>query len=213
MARIAGLEATDVATFTHDGYFARTVSVFEHAGTHFDAPCHMVEHGQALEAVPAEKLFAPVVKVDISASVGDDPDVILTRDHLFAHEEEFGVIPTGSVVVLRTGWEDLAGSRALYSGTGDTPRFPGFGVEAAEYLVSERGVIGLGIDTLGIDAGCAVDFPVHRQVSHPRGLWHLENLTNTAALPPVGAWIVVGVCSVVGSSGFPARVMAIVPGE
>lgn len=205
------LETTDLATFRHDDYFARTVHVFEHAGTHFDAPCHMVEDGATLETVPASKLIAPLVRIDISEAIHGDPDAVLTTDHVLGHEKEFGTVPAGSVVVLRTGWEERAGVYEEYAGAEGTLRFPGFGVKAAALLV-ERGVIGLGIDTLGIDAGCAPHFPVHRQVSHPRGLWHLENLTNTAALPATGAWIVVGVVGIVGASGFPARVMAIVPG-
>ena len=205
------LKSTALATFQHDEYFARIIHVFEHTGTHFDAPCHMVEDGATLDVIPVSKLIAPLVKIDISEATHSDPDAVLTTEHITAHEKEFGTIPDESVVILRTGWEERAGSTADYTGGGDTLRFPGFGVEAAGLLV-ERGVIGLGIDTLGIDAGCAPHFPVHRQVSHPRGLWHLENLTNTAVLPATGAWIVVGVPGVVGASGFPARVMAIVPG-
>ena len=71
--------------------------------------------------------------------------------------------------------------------------------------------MGLGIDTLGIDPGVATDFVVHRQISHPRGVWHLEGLTNLAQLPPLGAWVVVGVLKLTGGSGGPARVLALVP--
>ena len=90
-------------------------------------------------------------------------------------------------------------------------RFPGFGVEATKFLVDERKAAGLGIDTLGIDPGFAHDFPVHSQISHPAGLWHLENLQNLKQLPPLGAWLIVGVLPLVGGSGSPARVLALVP--
>ena len=93
----------------------------------------------------------------------------------------------------------------------DTLRFPGFGVDAARILVDERGAVGLGVDTLGIDPGCDEAFTVHRTVSHAKGLWHLENLTNLAQLPPVGAWVFVGVIKLVDGSGGPARVLALVP--
>ena len=88
---------------------------------------------------------------------------------------------------------------------------PGFGVDAARFLVEQRQVVGVGTDTLGIDPGCAADFPVHKQVTHPAGLWHLENLQNLRQLPALGAWVVVGVLPLVGGSGSPARVLALVP--
>jgi kynurenine formamidase len=75
----------------------------------------------------------------------------------------------------------------------------------------ERGVVGLGVDTLGIDPGSEPLFPVHREVTHPAGLWHLENLVNVDRLPPQGAVIAVGVPRIVGGTGFPTRVFAFVP--
>jgi kynurenine formamidase len=75
--------------------------------------------------------------------------------------------------------------------------------------VKERKVAGIGIDTLGIDAGYASDFPVHKEVTHPAGIWHLENLQNLSLVPPVGSYIIVGVIPFVGGSGAPARVFAL----
>ena len=109
------------------------------------------------------------------------------------------------------GWGCGSATRLKGSTVTWSQYFPGFGVAAARLLVEERGAVGLGVDTLGIDAGRAHDFPVHRHVSLPRGVWHLENLVDLHAVPAVGAWAVVGVPRVVGASGFPARVLALVP--
>jgi kynurenine formamidase len=120
-----------------------------------------------------------------------------------AYEAEHGPVTAGSAVFLRTDWQRPVGETVL--------AFPGFGVEAARELVVERRVVGLGIDTLGIDPGSASDFPVHREVSLPHGVWHVENLTALSDVPAVGSWAVVGVPRVSGASGFPARVLALVP--
>ena len=200
----------DVATFADNGYFARLLHVFEHSGTHFDAPCHMVEHHSSVDEVPVGNLVAPVRVIDISDDLGDDADGVLTVEQVLAHEAEHGRVPEGCAVFLRTGWEEHHTDAERYAGPPGDLRFPGFGAESAQLLV-DRGVVGLGIDTLGIDAGCATSFPVHKEVSHPRGVWHLENLVGLSSMPASGAWVVVGVPKLVGGSGCPARVIALVP--
>ena len=132
-------------------------------------------------------------------------------DQVHAFEAAHGRIPDGAAVFLRTGWEAFNTDPARFANVPGPLRFPGFGPDAARFLVEERAVAGLGVDTLGIDPGVATDFPVHRQISHPRGVWHVEGLMNLAGLPPLGAWVVVGVLNLVDGSGSPARVLALVP--
>ncbi len=194
------VESTE--TVERDGSFSRRVTLDEHSGTHFDAPSHFVEGAAHVADVPASQLVRPLHVVDFTGRSKDDPDAELTVSDLGEHEVVHGSIEAGSVVFLRTDWPALSGTEPL--------RFPGFGVEAAT-LLAERGVVGLGTDTLGIDPGFAAEFPVHRDITLPRGIWHVENLTNLGAVPPSGAWAVVGVPRMAGASGFPARVMAIVP--
>lgn len=194
------VESTE--TIEGDGSFSRRVTLDEHSGTHFDAPSHFLEGAAHVADVPASQLVRPLHVVDFTGQSKDDPDAELTVSDLGDHEAVHGPIEAGSVVFLRTDWPALSGTEPL--------RFPGFGVEAAT-LLAERGVVGLGTDTLGIDPGFAAEFPVHRDVTLPRGIWHVENLTNLGAVPPSGAWAVVGVPRMAGASGFPARVMAIVP--
>lgn len=191
-----------IETIERDGSFSRRVTLNEHSGTHFDAPSHFVEGAAHVADVPASQLVRPLHVVDFTGQSKDDPDAELAAVDIRAHESVHGPVETGSVVFLRTDWPALSGTEPL--------RFPGFGVEAAT-LLAGRGVVGLGTDTLGIDPGFAAEFPVHRDITLPRGIWHVENLTNLGAVPPSGAWAVVGVPRVAGASGFPARVMAIVP--
>jgi kynurenine formamidase len=198
-----GLTVETSESIERDGAFTRRVTLDEHSGTHFDAPSHFVAGAAHVADVPADHLVRPLHVIDLSQESSDDPDAALAPSHIEAHESVHGRIPAGSAVFLRTDWLEDKRLEPL--------RFPGFGVAAAEMLAAERGVVGLGIDTLGVDPGIAADFPVHRDVTLPRGIWHVENLTNLVAVPPVGAWTVVGVPSIAGASGFPARVLALVP--
>lgn len=204
-------EAEILVTVAHDGYFARRVSFFEHTGTHFDAPCHFIEGHTTVDKVPVDSLVRAAAVIDISSRLGDDADGELSLEDVHAFESARGRIPDGAAVLLRTGWEEFNNDERRYAGAPGDLRFPGFGVESAKFLVEERNIGGLGTDTLGIDPGCATNFPVHSQVTHPKGIWHLENLQNLKLLPPLGAWIVVGVLPLIGGSGSPARVIALLP--
>lgn len=200
-----------ILTVAHDGFYNRRVTVMEHAGTHFDAPCHMVEGTAKLHEIDPATLIRSAAMIDISAEIAGDPDGLLLPAHVEAFEARHGRIPDGSIVLVRTGWEAFNTDPGRYAGVPGPLRFPGYGADAARILVDERHAAGLGIDTLGIDSGAAVDFPVHRRISHPRGVWHLEGLQNLASLPPLGAWLFVGVLNLVDGSGSPARVLALVP--
>ncbi len=194
-----------------DGFYNRRVTMVEHTGTHFDAPSHMVEGAARLHEIDPATLIRPAAVIDISVDIAGDPDGLLLPAHVDAFEARNGRIPDGAIVLVRTGWEAFNTDPARYAGAPGPLRFPGYGADAARILVEERHAVGLGIDTLGIDAGVATDFPVHRGISHPRGVWHLEGLENLAALPPLGAWVFVGVLNLVEGSGSPARVLALVP--
>lgn len=198
----------DVATYDNGGYHARYVSAFEHAGTHFDAPEHFVEGGETTADVAADSLVLHAVVIDITAQAAQDPNYVLTADDVARFESEHGQIPAGSAVLLRSDWSLRKPDASRYAG--DPLAFPGFGVDGASVLV-ERGVVGVGVDTLGIDPGSVPEFTVHKEVTHPAGLWHLENLINLDQLPPTGTLLFVGVPRVGGATGFPTRVLALVP--
>ena len=165
-----------------------------------------------MDEVDPARFVRPVAVIDISAAIAGEPDSVLTLEQVSAFEaaqraHPGRVRPSSCAPAGRSFNTDSA----RYAKHPGTLRFPGFGADAARFLVEERGAVGLGIDTLGIDAGIDADFVVHRQVSHPRGVWHLEGLQNLASLPPLGAWVFVGVLNLVDGSGGPARVLALVP--
>jgi kynurenine formamidase len=199
----APLEASVVSHIETDHSYARRIDTPEHAGTHLDAPSHFAPGGAHVDAIPAERLVVRCAVIDVRAECEADPSFTVGTEQLAEAESRDGPIEAGSAVLALTGWERHLEDSERYV---DGP-FPGFGVGAAELLI-ERGVVGLGIDTLGIDPGAATDFPVHH-LTLPAGLWHLEGLVNLAALPPRGALLVVGALKLVDGSGTPARVFAL----
>lgn len=206
------LEFTDAVRHDTDGYHARVVSTFEHAGTHFDAPEHFVPGGQDTADIEIDRLVLPALVIDIREKAAADPNAVVEPEDIEAFEDAHGTIRPGSAVIINSGWASRNADVVAYTGSRTTEdlKFPGFGVPAAKVLV-ERGVVGLGVDTLGIDPGSEPLFPVHRDVTHPAGLWHLENLVNVDRLPSQGAVIAVGVPRITGGTGFPTRVFAFVP--
>jgi kynurenine formamidase len=200
-----------VASISADGSFARDLHTPEHAGTHLDAPAHFVADGARVDEIPAEHLVVSCAVLDGSDQGRADPDYTLEAKAIEALERRDGAIEPGSAVLVRTGWEEHYADRERYLGgeTEEELRFPALGASGAELLI-ERRVVGIGVDTVSVDAGAAGHFPVHNRTL-PAGLWHLEGLVNLAALPPRGATLFVGVLRLVDGSGAPARVLALVP--
>lgn len=202
------LAAWVTGTLEADGFHSRDVRVPEHTGTHLDAPAHFVAGGASVADIPAARLVGEARVIDAAGWVGDDPDATVGIDALGEHEDAHGRIPEGAIALVRTGWDRYLGDPVRYIGD-PGPRCPGIDVPLARALV-ERGAVGVGIDSLGIDPGGLADCPAHH-VTLGAGMWHLEGLVGLDLLPPSGALVVVGVPPLVDGSGCPARVLALVP--
>ena len=188
----------------------------EHTGTHFDAPIHWItgRDGEDVASVAPAKLVAPVAVVDKTAAVADDPGYLLTAADLDTFEAEHGPIAPGSWVFFRTGWGARAQDEAAFLNVTDQgPVSPGPDVGAARWLAEHPGVIGYGVETVGIDAGSAggIDpgFPVHNFLLGA-GRYGLTQLANLSALPVTGAVVIVAPLRLVGGTGSPSRVLALV---
>lgn len=184
----------------------------EHFGTHLDAPVHSAQGQPSVDRIRTERLFAPAVVIDVTDAVDDDPDYAVVVADLTGWETRHGRIPRGSVVLARTGWADRWPDADAYFGadTAGVLHFPGFSPAAARFLVEERTVVGIGIDSGSVDPGIATGFPVHG-LMNGAGLYHLENLADLSVLPEAGAWVVVAPVKIEGGSGAPARVFAVLP--
>jgi kynurenine formamidase len=192
------------------------LEIGEHVGTHFDAPIHWItgRDGEDLASVPAERLVGPAVLIDKSAEAQADPDYLLTIDEVRTFESEHGPLPEGGWLLLRTGWDARAHDQeAFLNASSGQPRTPGVEAECARWLAQETPIVGIGVETVGTDAGGAAafdpPFPVH---SHflGAGKYGLTQLANLARLPATGALLVVAPMKLVDGTGSPARVLALV---
>jgi kynurenine formamidase len=192
-----------------EGWFARTLRTPEHAGTHMDAPAHFDPGGRTVDGFRGGELVVEAAVIDAREACERNPDHALEATEIEAFEAAHGRLPELGAVLLCTGWSRHRNDPAAMLGAdhGGGMRFPGFAQSAAELMV-ERGVAGIGTDTLSVDPGAASAFPVHH-TTLPADLWHLEGLINLDRLPARGATIVIGVLPLAGGSGAPARVLAL----
>jgi kynurenine formamidase len=188
----------------------------EHTGTHFDAPVHWItgRDGADVAQVPAASLIAPAVVLDFSEQAAKDPDFLLEPEHIRQWTDEHGPLPAGGWLLYRTGWDARSASQAAFLNASDTgPHTPGVSVECARWLAEEAPVMGLGVETVGTDAGAAHSFdppfPCHAALLGA-GKYGLTQLQNLAALPATGAVVIAGPLPITGGSGSPARVLALV---
>ncbi|MEW5918511.1 MAG: cyclase family protein [Gemmatimonadota bacterium] len=199
------------------GYFysAYSFSSPEHGGTHIDAPVHFAENGLTTDRIPLAAVIAPAVVIDVSAQASADRDYRLTPGDIATFEAASGRIPTGSVVLLRTGWDKHWGNRLAYFGDSTAGKatnlhFPGYSADAARLLVEERNVAGLGVDSPSVDYGPSQDFMVHR-IGAAKNVYNLENLAALDRVPATGAYIFALPMKIEGGSGGPVRAIAVVP--
>jgi kynurenine formamidase len=204
-------EAKINASAETEGYFTRSFWMLEHYGTHLDAPIHFPPGKTSVDKIPAEKLFGPAVVIDARAEGEKDADYQLPESRILDWESKHERIPTGAIVLLRTGWAARWPDAKRYRNqdANGTMHFPGFSLQAAKLLL-DRGVSGIGCDTLSAEYGASKDFAVHR-LTLGRGTYHLENLADLNALPDSGAFLIAAPIKLEGGSGGPVRVFAILP--
>jgi kynurenine formamidase len=196
-------------------WYWNDISMGEHVGTHFDAPVHWITGRDGLDVsqIPPQHLLAPAVVVDKSAECSENPDFLLEVAHLEEWQRQHGPLPAGGWLLYRTGWDRHAQDQDSFLNANETgPHTPGISVECARWL-AETPIIGLGVETVGTDAGMAHSFdppfPCHAFLLGA-GKYGLTQLANLAALPATGSVLVVAPLPIVGGSGSPARVLALV---
>lgn len=197
-------------TFADSGFNMNNWHIGEHTGTHMDAPFHFSADGLTADAVPIANLVVPLAVVDIRAKAAANPDAQLTPDDLLAWEAAHGRVPEGACVAMLSGWDAYIEQPMFRNADANGGmHFPGIHAEAAGWLIEERNVVGIAVDTLSLDYGQSADFATH-YAWLPTNRWGLENVANLADLPAKGATLVVGGPKILGATGGPSRVIALV---
>lgn len=210
---------SDFEGLTDRGYYytANTFCTAEHGGTHIDAPIHFSEGRKTVDQIPLSQLMGHAVVVDVSDHCTGEPDYQIAIADFEDWEAEHGVLPEGVIVLLRTGFEEFWPDRLRYLGTEargpeavSELHFPGLHPEAARWLVANRSINAIGLDTPSIDFGQSTHFESH-QVLFAADIPAFENLTRLGELPATGFVVIAMPIKIAGGSGGPLRIAAIVP--
>jgi kynurenine formamidase len=205
-----------LVTVEENGFYAQRWSFGEHTSTHMDFPAHFIADGERVDQYDPMSLVGRAVVIDISSRVTpDNPDAMLMVEDLEAWEEANGEIPSGAFVFMYSGWETRLNEEGAYLNQAEdgTLHFPGFSKEAAEFLVSERTIRGIGVDTLSLDVGSSTTFDVHLTILSA-GLLGLENVANLAKVKDEAqVTVVCGIPKYENGSGGPARILGLVADE
>jgi kynurenine formamidase len=205
---------TEISRYDDRGpaWYWNNFTTGEHTGTHFDAPIHWVtgQDKRDVAQVPVKQLIAPAAVLDVTTETAADPNFLLEVSHIKAFEAEHGPLPAGGWLLIRTGWDVRSADQDAFLNGGATP---GVSIDCARWLADEAPIQGVGVETVGTDAGAAHSFdppfPCHSYVlgADKFGLTQLQNL---AQLPPTGAVVIATPLPIVTGSGSPARVLALV---
>ena len=203
------VEVKPVFEWEPDRVNLNQITYWEHVGTHMDAPSHFSE-GRTVDEIPVEDLVLPLVVIDIKERAAKDPLALLNVEDVRSWEDEHGPIPERACVAMNSGWAKHVGKPKYKSlDAKGKHRQPAFHVDAVEYLMEEREVVALGVDTFSFDNQHSPESDVHYLwLGDER--WGLENLNNLDDVPTKGATLVVGQPSIKGGSGGPNRTMALV---
>lgn len=203
---------------TEKGYYyaANNFSTAEHGGTHIDAPIHFAKGGQTVDQIPLDNLIGKAIKIDVSSKALNDPDYLISVDDFKSWEtKEQMTIPDGSIVLLQTGYADFYPDKKKYLGTTERGEhaisqlhFPGLSPEAAQWIVDNRSIKAIGIDTPSIDYGQSEFFKSH-VILLSDNIPAFENLNNLEKLPNKGFEIIALPMKIKGGSGAPLRIVAL----
>jgi kynurenine formamidase len=200
-------------------YSSNQFSAPEHGGTHLDAPVHFAKGKWSNDEIPLQNLLGEAVVIDVSSKIKDSADYLITVADVEAWEKENGKIPDNAVLLFKTGWGKYYPDAAKYLGTAEKgadaiPKlhFPSIGPELAQWLVKNRKIKAIGIDTASVDYGQSKDFKTH-QIIYAENIVGFENVANIEKLPTKGAFVIALPMKIKGGTGGPLRLIAWIPGS
>ena len=215
-----GLSMTEISRYDSRGpaWYWNTLNLGEHTGTHFDAPIHWVTGkdlpNNATDTIQPLKFIGPACVIDVTAEVEQNADFLLTIERVEQWESQYGRLPAGAWLLVRSGWSKRTGREEFLGLQADGSHSPGFQPSCSAFLAKERDILGVGVETVGTDAGAAggfdPPFPSHTFM-HGAGKFGITSLINLDQLPPTGAIVIAAPLKIVNGSGSPLRVIAITP--
>jgi kynurenine formamidase len=205
-------ELRSAASQPDDGFYLQEIRIGEQSGTHWAAPAHYTPGEAHAEDLTAEELIRPISVIDVRDSASADPDYELALGDVANFEATHGTIAGGSVVVMWTGFGARWGDPKAYlnADAQGVMHYPGYGVDAARWLIAERRIAGLGIDSMGVDPGRDEAFVVNHMLMKDRRI-HVENMTGLDQMPASGGWLVIGGLRNSHGSGGPATLFGLIP--
>ena len=215
-----GLSMTEISRYDSRGpaWYWNTLTLGEHTGTHFDAPIHWVTGkdlpNNATDTILPDRFIGPACVIDVTADVEQNADFLLTIERVEQWESQHGRLPAGAWLLVRSGWSKRKGREEFLGLQADGSHSPGFHPSCSAFLAKEREILGVGVETVGTDAGAAggfdPPFPSHTFM-HGAGKFGITSLVNLDQLPPTGAIVIAAPLKIVNGSGSPLRVLAITP--
>ena len=208
---------TDFEGMTDKGYFysAYRYSAAEHGGTHLDSPVHFAKGHFTVDELPLERLMGPAIVIDVTAKCATNPDYLVSVADIESWEKRNGKIAPGTIVLLRTGFGKFYPDRKKYLGTEERGaeavaklHFPGLDPAAARWIVANRAIKAIGLDTASIDYGQSTLFESHRTLFE-KNIPAFENVANLDQLPAKGFSVIALPMKIKGGSGGPLRIIAL----
>lgn len=193
--------------FEDQGYQIWKLTIYEHSGTHIDAPLHFSADGTSVADLAPERLVCPLCVLDLTAKAAEDANAMVEPEDIEAWVSANGEIPAGACVAMHTGWAAKVASPEFRTAADGSFAFPGFS-KAATDLLAGLDVACIGVDSLSLDPGNSADFAVHNSWL-PGGRFGIECLANLDQLPARGATVFIGAPKHKGGTGGPARVLAV----
>lgn len=206
----------DAEGITPGGFYYSSYSICtpEHGGTHLDAPVHFADKKQTADQIPLSELTGNAAVIDVSKRALSDRDYLISIEDIKAWEKQNGELGDNMIVLFRTGYGKFYPDRKKYFGTdhrgvGAIPElhFPGVDSSTTRWLVENRKIKALGIDTPSIDYGQSTDFKTHR-ILLGANCPGFENVANLEKLPAIGAYVVALPMKIGKGSGAPLRIIA-----
>src|SRR5688500_3446651 len=201
---------------TAKGYYYSSFDFYapEHGGTHLDAPVHFAEGKKTVDELDLNQVIGEGVVIDVSKNAATSRDYQINVEDVTNWEKENGQLDENMIVLFNTGYGKFYPNALEYFGTDKKGEeaipflhFPGIHPQLAEWLIKNRKVKAVGLDTPSIDYGQSTDFQTHR-ILLAENMPAFENVTNLDKLPAKNFNVVALPMLLKDGSGGPLRIIA-----